>query len=184
MVVSSHSVDTTKSATGGHTPSPNDWDGQLPVAGLLSQIPDDWPSIFARLDWVNLVAQAFELTIQQTMVLIRIVRRSGSQSQACWESQDTMAREGRMHRTTVSKSLARLVKLGLIHKVTRYHGNGHSDAYVPTFRISHLLPSATNDIQNQKAPNHGPICSPGLHHLLPGATQKEMKGITVPDLSY
>ena len=157
-------------------------DGRLPVAGLLEQVPENWPTIFQRLDWVNYVAQAFELSCQETMILIRIVRRAGNRSQACWESQDTMAREGRMHRVTAGKALTRLRDLGLIHKVARYHDAGHSDAHVPIFETAHLQPTATNEVRAQNTPTHGPICSPELHHLQPTTPQKKVKGISDLDI--
>ena len=128
------------------------WDGQLPVAGILSQVPETWPSIIERDSFVDLAAVTLKLSACQTATFRRIAFRAGSASQGCFESQDNMARYLGYKRRAVQMALHHLQDLGLIHKVTAFYGSGKSNSYIPVFRLSHLRTSDAND--------EIPICAP------------------------
>ena len=102
------------------------WDGQLPhpdvagqlsPAGLLEKPPRDWPSIIERDGFADLTTVTFNLTGPESAVLRRILFRAGSASQGCWESLPNMGRYLGFNERTVRRALARLLGLGLIHKV-------------------------------------------------------------------
>ena len=128
------------------------WDGQLPVAGILSQVPETWPSIIERDAFVDLAAVTLNLSACQTATFRRIAFRAGSASQGCWESQDNIARYLGYKRRAIQMALHHLQYLGLIHKVTAFYGSGKSNSYVPIFRLSHLRTSDANE--------ESPICAP------------------------
>ena len=129
------------------------WDGQLPVAGILSQVPETWPSIIERDSFVDLAAVTLKLSACQTAVFRRIAFRAGSASQGCWESQDNIARYLGYKRRAIQMALHHLQYLGLIHKVTAFYGSGKSNSYIPIFRLAHLHTSDAND--------EIPICASG-----------------------
>ena len=129
------------------------WDGQLPVAGILSQVPETWPSIIERDSFVDLAAVTLKLSACQTAVFRRIAFRAGSASQGCFESQDNMARYLGYKRRAVQRALDHLQDLGLIHRVGAFHGSGKSNSYVPIFRLSHLRTSDANDDPSICAPD-------------------------------
>ena len=143
------------------------WDGQLSnpdiaeqlsPAGILEKPPENWPSIIERDGFGDVATVAFDLTGPESAVLRRILFRAGSASQGCWESLPNMGRYLGFNERTVRRSLARLLDLGLIHKVTAYHGSGNSNCYVPVMRIAHSGLS----VQNNE--NEGSIPDPeGLH---------------------
>ena len=129
------------------------WDGQLPhpdvagqlsPAGLLEKPPRDWPSIIERDGFADLATVTFNLTGPESAVLRRILFRAGSASQGCWESLPNMGRYLGFNERTVRRALARLLGLGLIHKVKAYHGDGKSNCYVPVLRIAHSGLSVQN----------------------------------------
>ena len=128
------------------------WDGQLPVAGILSQVPENWPSIIERDSFVDLAVVTLNLSACQASVFRRIAFRAGSASQGCFESQDNMARYLGYKRRAVQRALDHLQDLGLIHKVTAFYGSGKSNSYIPIFRLSHLRTSDAN--------GDSPICVP------------------------
>ena len=129
------------------------WDGQLPVAGILSQVPETWPSIIERDSFVDLAAVTLKLSACQTAVFRRIAFRAGSASQGCWESQDNIARYLGYKRRAVQRALDHLQDLGLIHRVGAFHGSGKSNSYIPIFRLSHLRTSDANDDPSICAPD-------------------------------
>ena len=143
------------------------WDGQLShpdiaeqlsPAGILEKPPENWPSIIERDGFADVATVTFDLTGPESAVLRRILFRAGSASQGCWESLPNMGRYLGFSERTVRRSLARLLDLGLIHKVTAYHGSGNSNCYVPVMRIAHSGLS----VQNNE--NEGSIPDPeGLH---------------------
>ena len=143
------------------------WDGQLShpdiaeqlsPAGILEKPPENWPSIIERDGFADVATVTFDLTGPESAVLRRILFRAGSASQGCWESLPNMGRYLGFNERTVRRSLARLLDLGLIHKVTAYHGSGNSNCYVPVMRIAHYGLS----VQNEE--NEGSIPDPeGLH---------------------
>ena len=135
-----------------YDPNNGKWDGQLPVAGILSQVPETWPSIIERDSFVDLAAVTLKLSACQTAVFRRIAFRAGSASQGCWESQDNIARYLGYKRRAVQRALDHLQDLGLIHRVGAFHGSGKSNTYVPIFRLSHLRTSDAN--------GDSPICVP------------------------
>ena len=129
------------------------WDGQLPhpdvagqlsPAGLLEKPPRDWPSIIERDGFADLATVTFNLTGPESAVLRRILFRAGSASQGCWESLPNLGRYLGFSERTVRRSLARLLEMGLLHKVTAYHGSGNSNCYIPVIRISHSGLSVQN----------------------------------------
>ena len=135
-----------------YDPNNGRWDGQLPVAGLLSQVPENWPSIIERDAFVDLASVTLNLSACQTATFRRICFRAGSASQGCWESQDNIARYLGYKRRAVQMALHHLQYLGLIHKVTAFYGSGKSNSYIPIFRLAHLRTSDAND--------EIPICAP------------------------
>ena len=135
-----------------YDPNNGKWDGQLPVAGILSQVPENWPSIIERDSFVDLAAVTLNLSACQTATFRRIAFRAGSASQGCWESQDNMARYLGYKRRAVQRALDHLQDLGLIHRVGAFHGNRTSNCYIPIFRLSHL--------RTRDANGDSPICVP------------------------
>ena len=143
------------------------WDGQLShpdiaeqlsPAGILEKPPENWPSIIERDGFADVATVTFDLTGPESAVLRRILFRAGSASQGCWESLPNMGRYLGFNERTVRRSLAKLLDLGLIHKVTAYRGSGNSNCYVPVMRIAHSGLS----VQNNE--NEGSIPDPeGLH---------------------
>ena len=129
------------------------WDGQLPVAGILSQVPETWPSIIERDSFVDLAAVTLKLSACQTATFRRIAFRAGSASQGCFESQDNIARYLGYKRRAVQRALDHLQDLGLIHRVGAFHGSGKSNSYIPIFRLSHLRTSDANDDPSICAPD-------------------------------
>ena len=130
------------------------WDGQLShpdiaeqlsPAGILEKPPENWPSIIERDGFADVATVTFDLTGPESSVLRRILFRAGSASQGCWESLPNMGRYLGLNEKTVRRALARLLDLGLIHKVKAYHGDGKSNCYVPVLRISHSGLSVQND---------------------------------------
>ena len=122
------------------------WDGQLShpdiaeqlsPAGILEKPPENWPSIIERDGFADVATVTFDLTGPESAVLRRILFRSGSASQGCWESLPNIGRYLGFNERTVRRALARLLGLGLIHKVKAYHGDGKSNCYVPVLRIAH-----------------------------------------------
>ena len=120
------------------------WDGQLShpdiaeqlsPAGILEKPPENWPSIIERDGFADVATVTFDLTGPESSVLRRILFRAGSASQGCWESLPNMGRYLGLNEKTVRRALARLLDLGLIHKVKAYHGDGKSNCYVPVLRI-------------------------------------------------
>ena len=67
-------------------------DDRLPVAGILSQLPENWPSIVERDGFVDVVTEMENLSTPESAVHRRITFRAGSASQGCWESLGNMAR--------------------------------------------------------------------------------------------
>ena len=137
------------------------WDGQLShpdiaeqlsPAGILEKPPENWPSIIERDGFADVATVTFDLTGPESAVLRRILFRAGSASQGCWESLPNMGRYLGFNERTVRRSLARLLDLGLIHKVTAYHGSGNSNCYVPVMRIAHSGLSVQNDADESLAP--------------------------------
>ena len=138
------------------------WDGQLPhpdvagqlsPAGLLEKPPRDWPSIIERDGFADVATVTFNLTGPESAVFRRILFRAGAASQGCWESLPNMGRYLGFNERTVRRSLARLLDLGLIHKVKAYHGDGKSNCYVPVLRIAHSGLSVQNDADEGLAPD-------------------------------
>ena len=56
-----------------------------------------------------------------------------------------MARYLRLGASTVRRALRRLEEVGLIHKVTAFHGAGKTNCYVPFLRLSHFDRSDRNE---------------------------------------
>ena len=144
------------------------WDGQLPhpdvagqlsPAGLLEKPPRDWPSIIERDGFADLATVTFNLTGPESAVLRRILFRAGSASQGCWESLPNMGRYLGFNERTVRRALARLLGLGLIHKVKAYHGDGKSNCYVPVLRIAHSGLSVQNDADEGSIPDSASLHS-------------------------
>ena len=138
-----------------------EWDGQLAqpdvaaqlsAVGILETRPEDWPSIIERDGFADLVTIQFGLAGPESSVFRRILFRAGPSSQACWESQPNMARYLGLGERTVRRALVRLVELGLVHRVTAYHGSGSSNGYVPVLRISHSGHSGRNDENEASIP--------------------------------
>ena len=123
----------------GQLPNPQVTDGLLPVAGILSQVPENWPSIIERDGFADVVGDLFNLSSTESAVFRRILFRSGSASQGCWESQENMARGLRLTSKTVRKALTRLLTDRLIHKIQVFHGGGKSDGYIPVTRVTESL---------------------------------------------
>ena len=115
------------------------------VAGILSQVPENWPTIIERDSFVDVAAVTLELSACQTAVFRRICFRAGSASQGCFESQDSMGRYLGYKRRAIQRALDHLQNLGLIHKVTAFYGSGKSNSYIPIFRLSHLRTSDANE---------------------------------------
>ena len=143
------------------------WDGQLShpdiaeqlsPAGILEKPPENWPSIIERDGFADVATVTFDLTGPESSVLRRILFRAGSASQGCWESLPNMGRYLGLNEKTVRRALARLLDLGLIHKVKAYHGDGKSNCYVPVLRISHSGQRVQNDGNEGSIPD-----SEGLH---------------------
>ena len=88
------------------------WDGQLPVAGILSQVPENWPSLIERDSFVDLAAVTLNLSACQTATFRRICFRAGSASQGCWESQDNIARYLGYKRRAVVKGVDKTYQWG------------------------------------------------------------------------
>ena len=137
------------------------WDGQLShsdiaeqlsPAGILEKPPENWPSIIERDGFADVATVTFNLTGPESAVLRRILFRSGSASQGCWESLPNMGRYLGFNERTVRRALARLLGLGLIHKVKAYHGDGKSNCYVPVLRIAHSGQRVQNDADEGLAP--------------------------------
>ena len=138
------------------------WDGQLShpdiaeqlsPAGILEKPPENWPSIIERDGFADVATVTFDLTGPESAVLRRILFRAGSVSQGCWESLPNMGRYLGFNERTVRRSLARLLDLGLIHKVTAYHGSGNSNCYVPVMRIAHSGLSVQNNENEGSTPD-------------------------------
>ena len=139
-----------------YDPSTGSWDGQVPhpdlvhgelsPAGILEKPSETWPDVFKRDAWVDSVAGLYEVTQYEVVVLRRIMFRCGSGSQACWESQLSMAKYLKVGRRTIQRALASLLEMGMIHKVTFYRGDNSHNAYVPTFECppDHLRLSGAN----------------------------------------
>ena len=136
---------TESSSQSHYDPSTGKWDGQLPVAGILSQVPENWPTIIERDSFVDVAAVTPELSACQTAVFRRICFRAGSASQGCFESQDSMGRYLGYKRRAIQRALDHLQDLGLIHKVTAFYGSGKSNSYIPIFRLSHLRTRSANE---------------------------------------
>ena len=143
------------------------WDGQLShpdiaeqlsPAGILEKPPENWPSIIERDGFADVATVTFDLTGPESSVLRRILFRAGSASQGCWESLPNMGRYLGLNEKTARRALARLLDLGLIHKVKAYHGDGKSNCYVPVLRISHSGQRVQNDGNEGSIPD-----SEGLH---------------------
>ena len=144
------------------------WDGQLShpdiaeqlsPAGILEKPPENWPSIIERDGFADVATVTFDLTGPESAVLRRILFRSGSASQGCWESLPNMGRYLGFNERTVRRALARLLGLGLIHKVKAYHGDGKSNCYVPVLRIAHSRLSVQNDADEGSIPNSASLHS-------------------------
>ena len=120
-------------------PENGKWDGQFPVAGLLSQLPENWPSIIERDGFVDVVTTIEGLSIPESAVLRRIAFRTGPASQGCWESLGSMARYLGGNERTIRRAINRLLDLGLIHKVQtgKFRGRGDTNAYIPILRAGH-----------------------------------------------
>ena len=131
---------------------------QLSPAGILEKPPENWPSIIERDGFADVATVTFDLTGPESSVLRRILFRAGSASQGCWESLPNMGRYLGLNEKTVRRALARLLDLGLIHKVKAYHGDGKSNCYVPVLRISHSGQRVQNDGNEGSIPD-----SEGLH---------------------
>ena len=155
-----------------HTPTPGSKDfqtngSQLPNAELTAQLgrstsksgeptkdnprsygepgaaaAAEWPSIVERDGFVDLAADMLKLGPSETSVLRRIFFRAGPGTKVCYESQESMARYLRMHEKTVRRALDRLTELGLVSKVTQFHGQGRSNGYLPHMTLMDKLPSA------------------------------------------
>ena len=145
------------SPTSHYDTSTGYWDGQLAhpdiagglsPAGILEKPPENWPTIIERDGFADLATVTFDLTGPESAVLRRILFRAGSASQGCWESLPNMGRYLGINEKTVRRALARLLDLGLIHKVKAYHGDGKSNCYVPVLRLSHFGLSAQNEENN------------------------------------
>ena len=169
------------------------WDGQLSnpdiaeqlsPAGILEKPPENWPSIIERDGFADVATVTFDLTGPESAVLRRILFRAGSASQGCWESLPNMGRYLGFNERTVRRSLARLLDLGLIHKVTAYHGSGNSNCYVPVMRIAHSGLSVQNDEKEGSIPDPDGLHSGlSLHNdadegLAPGAVDSH-SGLSV-----
>jgi hypothetical protein len=139
-----------------YDPSTGSWDGQVPhpdlvhgelsPAGILEKPSESWPDVFKRDAWVDSVAGLYEVTQYEVVVLRRIMFRCGSGSQACWESQLSMAKYLKVGRRTIQRALASLLEMGMIHKVTFYRGDNSHNAYIPTFECppDHLRLTGAN----------------------------------------
>ena len=136
-----------------YNPETGAWDGQLvqpdvvdqlSPAGILEKRPEDWPSIVERDSFADLATIEFGLAGPESSVFRRILFRAGPASQACWESQPNLGRYLGLGERTVRRALARLLELGLVHRVTAYHGSGSSNGYVPVMRIAHSGHSGRN----------------------------------------
>ena len=139
-----------------YDPTTGQWDGQLPhpdiadqlsAAGILEQSPENWPDVFKRDAWVDSVAGLYEVTQYEVAVLRRVMFRCGSRSQACWESQLSMAKYLKVGRRTIQRALASLQDMGMILRVTFYRGDHSHNAYVPVFQFppDHLRPPGANE---------------------------------------
>ena len=144
-----------------YNPETGEWDGQLahaevveqlPAAGILEKRPEDWPSIIERDGFADLVTSELGLAGPESSVFRRILFRAGPSSQACWESQPNLGRYLGLSERTVRRALARLVELGLVHRVTAYHGSGTSNGYVPVLRLTHSGQPDRNDENESSIP--------------------------------
>ena len=130
----------------GQVPHPDLVHGELSPAGILEKPSASWPDVFKRDAWVDSVAGLYEVTQYEVVVLRRIMFRCGSGSQACWESQLSMAKYLKVGRRTIQRALASLLEMGMIHKVTFYRGDNSHNAYIPTFECppAHLRLTGAN----------------------------------------
>ena len=178
-----------------YDPSTGSWDGQVPhpdlvhgelsPAGILEKPSESWPDVFKRDAWVDSVAGLYEVTQYEVVVLRRIMFRCGSGSQACWESQLSMAKYLKVGRRTIQRALASLLEMGMIHKVTFYRGDHAHNAYVPTFQFppDHLRlgganePDVVNVPKTLDLPVH--LRLTGAHMRPPGA--QTVRTVTVTD---
>ena len=144
-----------------YNPETGAWDGQLAQpdvvdqlspAGILEKRPEDWPSIVERDSFADLATIEFGLTGPESSVFRRILFRAGPASQACWESQTNLGRYLGLGERTVRRALTRLLELGLVHRVTAYHGSGSSNGYVPVMRITHSGHSGRNEENEPSIP--------------------------------
>ena len=117
-----------------------------PAFSKSPQLWESWPDVFKRDAWVDSVAGLYEVTQYEVVVLRRIMFRCGSGSQACWESQLSMAKYLKVGRRTIQRALASLLEMGMIHKVTFYRGDNSHNAYIPTFECppDHLRLTGAN----------------------------------------
>ena len=171
-----------------YDPSTGSWDGQVPhpdlvhgelsPAGILEKPSESWPDVFKRDAWVDSVAGLYEVTQYEVVVLRRIMFRCGSGSQACWESQLSMAKYLKVGRRTIQRALASLLEMGMIHKVTFYRGDNSHNAYVPTFNCppDHLRLTGANgpDLVNLPKTLDLPV-----HLRLTGAHMRPPGALTV-----
>ena len=159
------------------------WDGQLShpdiaeqlsPAGILEKPSENWPSIIERDGFADVATVTFNLTGPESAVLRRILFRAGSASQGCWESLPNLGRYLGFNEKTIRRALARLLDLGLIHKVTAYHGSGSSNCYVPVLRIADSGLSDQNDVDERFIPD-----ADGLHSGL--SAQNDGWPTSLPD---
>ena len=119
----------------------------------------EWPSIIERDGFVDLAADMLKLGPSETSVLRRIFFRAGPGTKVCYESQKSMARYLRIHEKTVRRALERLTELGLVSKVTQFHGQGRSNGYLPHTTLMDKLPAAHS---GHDARNVIPGATPGM----------------------
>ena len=149
----------------------NAWDGQLSAAGIIEIPQEQWPTIIERDSFVDVATATLKLDSTTSSVLRRVVFRSGPQTQACWESQESMGKYLGCSRRTIQRALQKLLDLDLIYQVNTFHGTGQSNCYVPRLRLSHLRHPDTNedkaicDTLTQMDEDWPPICDTVAPHL-------------------
>ena len=85
--------------------------------------PSEPPSLLDRIAWAYSMVEQHGLTVSEGAVLQRLAYRAATG--VVWEAQPVIAKAIGSNRSTVQRSLNRLVELGLIAKKRRFSAPSH-----------------------------------------------------------